>query len=224
MKIKLTILFVFVATILFAQKKFTATLTGGTNYMFIPDSVNPGNTISGKFAYQAGFELSYRIFKNFKIGISGIYSTMTSEEVIKKVPEDEIFNYDIYLKKTLKFTEFPIMYLSYDFLRDKKIIPYIKLGGSFININELSEKVLKTDPAGHETDFRAQFYNFTFKNDMLYITDMNAVFAGIGADYKLYDSFSVGLGINAKRFFYYEFDNKRSNYTLSGNLRISYIF
>jgi len=223
MKTKLIIIFLFLSSLTIAQKKFEVTAVGGTNYMFIPDSLNPMKTKTGKFAYQTGLELSYRVFKNFRIGVGGIYSTMSFDEIFKKIPGDDIFNYDIYVNHKLKFTEFPL-YIRYDIFMNRKLSPYVKFGYSFIKIKQLEDKLLKTDPAGHETEFWVQFYNFTFKNDMLFITDINAVFAGMGVDYKLTEYLTAGIDLNAKRFFYYEFDNKRSNYTLSGNLRISFVF
>ena len=223
MKTKLTILILFMSSITFAQHKFEISLTGGGNYIFIQDSSNPGNTIKGKFAYQIGSKLSFRVFKNFKIGVGGIYTNISSVEIFKKIPEDDIFNYDIYVKHTLKFTEFPV-FIHYDLFTNKKIIPYVSIGISAAKISELKDKLIKTDPTGHETDFRAQFLNFTFKNDMLYTTNMRTVYAEAGTDYKINNSFNIGINVTIKRYSYYEFDTKKVNFILSGNLTFSYEF
>jgi len=223
MKINLTILFLLLSSLAIAQKKITVTATGGTNYMFIQNSQNTENTQSGEFAYQSGLELSYKVFNNFKIGIGGIWSTASSVEIFKKIPGDDIFNYDTYVNHTLRYMEFPL-FIRYDLFNHKKNMPYVNLGISSVKISELEDKVIKTDPAGQETDFWTQIYNYTFKNETMYLTNMRILFAGIGSEYKLGDSFTIGIGTEVKRFSYYAFDTKKNYYTLTGNLRISYLF
>ena len=223
MKTKLIIIFLFLSSLTIAQKKFEVTAVGGTNYTLIPDSLNPMNTKTGKFAYQSGFELLYRVFKDFRVGAGAYIARMSSKEIFKKIPGDEFYNYDIYVNHTLKFVEFPV-FIRYDFFADKKLMPYLKAGVSGAKLNLLEDKLIKTDPAGNENDFWAQLYNFTFKNDLLYISDMRTIFAGIGANYKITDSFLFGANIIGKRFFYYEFDTKRSNYDFCGNITFSYRF
>jgi len=157
MKINLTILFLLLSSLAIAQKKITVTATGGTNYMFIRNSLNTDDTKSGKFAYQTGLKLSYGVFNKFEIGIGGIWSTMSSEEIYRKIPGDEIFNYDTYVNHTLKYMDYSL-FIRYNIFTHKKIMPYVNIGISAVKISELENKIIKTDPVGHETDFWAQLY------------------------------------------------------------------
>ncbi len=192
--------------------------------MFLPDSLNLKNNKNGKIAYQAGIEFSYAIFNHFRIGIGGVYTTLSWEELYVPEPEDYyLIDFSIDVQYHYRLMEFPL-YLQYEPIIDKKFTPYIRIGGSVTKVNASTAKLLGTDPPGNEQNYYAQIFNYTFKDDMLFVRDMHAVFLNIGINYKITNSFFVGINAGIKRYFYYSFNDKRSNYVTCGNITASYRF
>ncbi len=221
MKTKLTILFVFAATILFAQKNFTATLTGGTNYMFIPDSLNQNNLNSGEFAYQSGINFSFEFLKHLTIGTGISYTTLSWSESYP--PDSEIIDFTINVQYTYKFLEVPV-YIQFEPFNEKKLSPFIRAGISVTEIKAKTGKLLGTDPAGNEQNYFAQMFNYTFKGEDTFLREMHNVFFTTGLNFNFYKSFYAGVNGGIKRCFYYDFNDKRSNYVTSCNLTLSYKF
>ena len=221
MKTKLTILLVLATSVLFAQKKFTATLTGGANYMFIPDSVNLLNIKNEKIAYQSGINFSFEFLKHLKIGTGISFATLSWRESYH--PDPGITDFTINVQYTYKFLEFPL-YIQFEPFNEKKLSPFIRAGISVTEIKAKTGKLLGTDPAGNEQNYFAQMFNYTFKGEDAFLREMHNVFFTAGANINFYKSFYAGVNGGIKRCFYYDFNDKRSNYITYCNLTVSYKF
>ncbi|MCF6367124.1 MAG: hypothetical protein L3J35_13115 [Bacteroidales bacterium] len=224
MKTKLTILFILISTAIFSQKKFEATLTGGANYFFNSDTLShPEYSRNGAIGFQEGIEVSVSPIKYFRIGAGTKHTTLSWKE--NNVPV-ELFEYGSYTLDAVqyyKLWEFPV-YLQFELLTENKITPYIRAGYSFTNIISKSGKILQTDPPGYGNDFIALEYIYSFEGIYLYISKMHAIFVNAGLNYKLNDSFFLGINSGIKKYNYLVFDIETKNYTVYCNLTISYKF
>ncbi len=221
MKTKLTILLILISTVIFSQKKFEISVTGGGNYMFIPDSLNQNNLISGKLAYQTGLMFSYELIKHIKIGTGAKYTTLSWSESYP--PETDLTDFIINVQYKYKLFEFPF-YVQFEPFIEKKISPYIRTGGFITEINEKTGSLIGTEPSGNEQNYFAQMFNYTFKGEYTFVRNMYGFFINTGFNYNIFKSFYVGLNGEIRRYFYYDFNDKRSNYTANLNITTGYRF
>lgn len=221
MKTKLTILILLLSSFAIAQKKLTITTTGGTNYMFIPDSLNTFDTKSGKFAYQSGVLFLYESVKHFKIGAGVQYTVLSWKQIYP--PDEGLTDFTVNVQYRYVFYEFPL-YIQFEPFSEKKISPFIAAGAILTKPLASKGRLLGTDPAGNEQNYFAQMFNYTFYGEYVFFRNMYGFFINAGLNYNVFKSFYVGINGGLKRYYYYDFNDKRSNYTLNADIRVSFKF
>ena len=193
MKKTLFLIVVIIPLFSFSQNKFEIAIKPQVNYYtFLNTNYYESPNYSGWYAYGTGLDFKFAISKNIKIGTGLNYSIKKLRLHDEPLPYADLVYYTANIDMKYKFIELPL-FVEFNFFTEKRISPFISLGGMYQKLFVIQGHVANTNPPGDENDLYSIFFTGKIKGEALPFKRMLTGYTELGLKYNLKNRFYFGL-------------------------------